>query len=131
MRIDFTYGLATYKSQVRPLNPDQKDNLRMPVEKWLEGGEGDNQALHQPVGHTMCSIQEEGSKDEVDDGPEGPFRTLKYIRKPFGLANASSAYSRILDMSMKKVYMEIWTSYLDEILMFSIMGSFWSPIQQF
>ena len=42
-----------------------------------------------------------------------------YIRMPFGLANAGSMYSRMLDVAMKDVDRDFWTSYLDDILTFS------------
>ena len=38
---------------------------------------------------------------------------------PFGLANAGSVYSRMLDVAMDKVERDFWTSYLDDILTFS------------
>ena len=38
---------------------------------------------------------------------------------PFGLANAGSVYSRMLDVAMKEVDREFWTSYLDNILTYS------------
>ena len=38
---------------------------------------------------------------------------------PFGLANARSVYSRMLDVPMDKVECDFWTSYLDDILTFS------------
>ena len=38
---------------------------------------------------------------------------------PFGLANAGSVYSRKLEVAMKKIYRDFWTSYLDDILTFS------------
>ena len=38
---------------------------------------------------------------------------------PFGLANAGSVYSRMLDLAMKNVDRDFWTSYLDDILTFS------------
>ena len=37
----------------------------------------------------------------------------------FGLANTGSVYSRILDVAMKEVDRDFWTSYLDDILTFS------------
>ena len=40
-----------------------------------------------------------------------PFGTFQYIHMPFGLANAESVYSRILDAAMKEVDREFWTSY--------------------
>ena len=42
---------------------------------------------------------------------------------PFGLANAGSVYSSMLDWAMKKVDRDFWTSYLDDIL---TLGSFWT-----
>ena len=47
------------------------------------------------------------------------FGTFQYIRMPFGLANAGSVYSRMLDVAMKNVDRDFWTSYLDDILTFS------------
>ena len=47
-----------------------------------------------------------------------PFGTFQYIRMPFGLANAGSVYSRMLDVAMDKVEHDFWTSYLDDILTF-------------
>ena len=36
--IDLVPGAIRYKSRVRPLNPDQKENLRDQIDKWLEQG---------------------------------------------------------------------------------------------
>ena len=41
-----------------------------------------------------------------------------YIQMPFGLANTGSVYSRMLDVAIKEVNMDFWTSYLDYILTF-------------
>ena len=38
MKIDLVPGAIPYKSRVRPLNLDQKDNLRKQIDKWLEQG---------------------------------------------------------------------------------------------
>ena len=38
---------------------------------------------------------------------------------PFGLTKAGSVYSRMLDVAMKEVDRDFWTSYLDDILTFS------------
>ena len=48
-----------------------------------------------------------------------PFGMFQYIRMPFGLANAGSVYSTMLDVAMKDVDRDFWTSYLDDILTFS------------
>ena len=55
-----------------------------------------------------------------------PFGTFEYIRIPFGLANAGSVYSRMLDVAMKNVDRDFWTSYLDDILTFS--GEPWAHL---
>ena len=47
------------------------------------------------------------------------FGTFQYIRMLFRLANAGSVYSRMLDVAMKDVERDFWTSYLDDILTFS------------
>ena len=44
-----------------------------------------------------------------------PFGMFQYIRMPFGAANAGSVYSRMLDVAMKDVERDFWTSYLDDI----------------
>ena len=38
MKINLILGAIPYKSRVRPLNPDQKDNLRKQIDVWLEQG---------------------------------------------------------------------------------------------
>ena len=38
MKIDLVPGVIPYKSQVRPLNPDQKENLLNQIDEWLEQG---------------------------------------------------------------------------------------------
>ena len=38
MKIDLITGAFPYKSKVKPLNPDQKDNLRKQIDEWLEQG---------------------------------------------------------------------------------------------
>ena len=38
MKIDLVPGGIPYKSQVRLLNPDQKDNLQDQIDEWLEQG---------------------------------------------------------------------------------------------
>ena len=42
---------------------------------------------------------------------------------PFVLANTGSVYSRMLDVAMKEVDRDFWTSYLDNILTYS--GKLW------
>ena len=38
IKIDLIWWEIPYKSWVRPLNPDQKDNLRKKIDEWLEQG---------------------------------------------------------------------------------------------
>ena len=38
MKIDLEPGVIPYKSQVRPLNPDQNENLQDQIDEWLEQG---------------------------------------------------------------------------------------------
>ena len=38
MKIDLVLGAIPCKSRVRPLNPDQKENLRDQIDGWLEQG---------------------------------------------------------------------------------------------
>ena len=38
MKIDLVPGAIPYKSRVRLLNPDQKENLREQIDEWLEQG---------------------------------------------------------------------------------------------
>ena len=45
----------------------------------------------------------------------------------FGLANAGSVYSRMLDVAMKEVDQDFWTSYLDDILSYS--GEPWAHLE--
>ena len=48
-----------------------------------------------------------------------PFGTFQYIHMPFGLANTGSVYSRMLDIAMKEVDQDFWTSCLEIILTYS------------
>ena len=45
--------------------------------------------------------------------------SIYIIRMLFGLANAGSMYSRMLEVAMKEVDRDFWTSYLDAILTYS------------
>ena len=47
------------------------------------------------------------------------FDTFRYIRIPFGLANAGSVYSRMLEVTMQEGDRDFWTSYLDSMLTYS------------
>ena len=38
MKIDLIPGAIPYRSRVRPLNPEQKENLRDQIDEWLEQG---------------------------------------------------------------------------------------------
>ena len=38
MKINLIPGAIPYKSRVRPLNPDQKENLGDQIDEWLEQG---------------------------------------------------------------------------------------------
>ena len=58
-----------------------------------------------------------------------PFSTFQYIRMPTCLANAGNVYSRMLDLAMKNVYRDFWTSYLDDILTCS--GEPWAHFGHF
>ena len=53
-----------------------------------------------------------------------PFGTFQCIRMLFGLSNAGSVYSRMLDVAMKKVDRNFRMSYLVDILTFS--GESWA-----
>ena len=55
-----------------------------------------------------------------------PFGTFQYIHMCFGLANAGSVYSRMLDIAMKEVDPDFWTSYLDKILTY--IGEPWANL---
>ena len=48
-----------------------------------------------------------------------PFSTFQYIRMPFGLANAWSVYTSMLDLAIKEVDRNFWMSYLDNILTYN------------
>ena len=54
------------------------------------------------------------------------FGTFQYIRMPYGLANAGSVYSRMLEVAMKDMDMDFCLSYLDDILTFS--GEPWAHL---
>ena len=171
MKIDLVPGAIPYKSRVRPLNPDQKENLLDQIDKWLEQGvikpsvsplamplvpvkkkdgrtrwvtdlrELNKQMIKdsylltniQEILHSLQGTTVFSSLDacgayhavRIEHGSRActafirPFSTFQYILMPFGLANAGSVYSRMLDVAMKEVDRDFWTSYLDDILTFS------------
>ena len=47
------------------------------------------------------------------------FGTFQFICMLFGLANTGTVYSRMLDVAIKEVDRDFWTSYLDDFLTFS------------
>ena len=49
-----------------------------------------------------------------------PFGTFHYIRMPFGLSNAGSVYSWMLDLALAHLPVEYWLSYLDNIMVYSM-----------
>ena len=59
---------------------------------------------------------EEGSRDCT--AFISPFGTFHYIRMPFGLSNAGSVYSRMLDLALAHLPVEYWLSCLDDILVY-------------
>ena len=61
---------------------------------------------------------EEGSRDCT--AFISPFGIFRYIRMPFGLSNAGSVYSRMLDLVLAHLPVEYWLSYLDDILVYSM-----------
>ena len=56
-----------------------------------------------------------------------PFGTFQYIRMDFGLANAGSVYTRMLDVAMKDEDRDFMKSYLADILTFS--GEPWAHLR--
>ena len=48
-----------------------------------------------------------------------PFGIFQYKLMLFGLANPGSVYNRMLDIAMKEVNRDFWTSYLDDVLTYS------------
>ena len=52
-------------------------------------------------------------------GHAQPSSAFQYIRMLFGLANADGVYIRMLNIAMKEVNRDFWTSYLDDILTYS------------
>ena len=61
---------------------------------------------------------EEGSRDCT--AFISPFGTFRYIRIPFGLSNAGSVYSQMLDLALAHLPIKYWLSYLDDILVYSM-----------
>ena len=178
MKIDLVPGVTPYKSQVRPLNPDQKNNLCDQIDEWLEQGEIEpsvspwasplvpvkkkdgrmrwvtdlrelnkqkvmdsnplkniQEILHSLQGATVfSSLDACGAYPAVRIEPGSrvctafisPFGTFLYIQMAFGIAKAGNVYSRMLDVAMKEVDRNFWTSFLDDILTFS--GEPWAHI---
>ena len=105
-----------YKSRVRLLNPDSYPLMNI------------EEILHSLQGATLfLSLDACGAYHEVRIEPDSqactafisPFGTFQYIHMPFRLANAGRVYSRMLDVAMKEVDRDFWSSCLNDILTFS------------
>ena len=59
MRVDLVSGALPYKFRVRPLNPDQKENLQTQIDEWLEQG------VIELQGVATSTSEEEGRTDKV------------------------------------------------------------------
>ena len=81
--------------------------------------------------YPLTSIQEnlqklKGAKIQIEEGSRdctafiSPFGTFCYIRMPFGLSNAGSVPSRMLDLALAHLPVEYWLSYLDDVLVYSM-----------
>ena len=172
LKIELEAGTIPKRSKVRPLNPDQRANLKEQLDEWLEQGviEPATSPWASPLvpvkkkdgrtrwvtdlrllnaatikdAYPLTNIQEnlqklKGAKiftsldacgayhcvqiaEESRDCTAfiSPFGTFRYIRMPFGLSNAGSVYSRMLDMALAHLPAEYWLSYLDDILVYSM-----------
>ena len=63
MKIYLVPGVIPFKSRVRLLNPDQKDNLRDQIDEWLEAWS--NQTFSESIGITSNTCEEEGLTDKM------------------------------------------------------------------
>ena len=171
MKIQLEPGAVPKRSGVRPLNPDQRADLKNQIDDWIHEGviEPSNSPWASPLvpvkkkdgrtrwvtdlrglnsqtvkdAYPLANIQENlqklkgatvfssldaaGAYHAVVIEPDSrdctafisPFGTFRYIRMPFGLCNAGSVYSRMLDQALSHLPREFWASYLDDILAFS------------
>ena len=162
MKIDIIPGAILYTSKGRPLNSEQKENLRDQIDEWSEQGViapsispwalplvlvrkkdkrtrwvTDMKELNKQTvkdSYPMTNIQEilhslQGATVflslyacrayyavKIEHGSRACtafislFGAFQYIRMPFGLANTGSMYSRMLDVAMKEVDRDFWTS---------------------
>ena len=135
------------------MNPDQKENLRKQIDKWLE--QGVTEPLVSPWASLLIPMKKKGGQTRwvrdprelnkqmvknsyplmhiqeilhslqgatvfssldacgdyhaviIEPGSQActafiiPFGTFQYIHMPFGLANAGSVYSRMLDVAIE------------------------------
>ena len=72
------------------------------------------------------SCSENGTWHQACTAYISPLGTFHYIHMPFGLANAGSVNSRMLDVALKDVDRDFRTSYLDDILNFR--GEAWAHL---
>ena len=69
MKIDLIPGAILYKSRVRLLNPDQKENLQDQIDEWLDQGviEPSISPWASPLGIAIGARKEERRLDKVGD----------------------------------------------------------------
>ena len=65
MKIDLVLGVIPYKSRVRLLNPDQKENLRKQIDERLE-----QRVIEPSVSPWVLPLVPVKKKDKVDHRPE-------------------------------------------------------------
>ena len=68
MKIDLVPGLIPYKSHVRPLNPDQRENLRDQIDEWLE--QGVIEPSVSPWASPLVPVKKKDGQNEMGHRPE-------------------------------------------------------------
>ena len=69
MKIDLVPGAIPYKSRVRQLNPDQKENFWDQIDEWLE--QGVIEPSISPWASPLVPMKKKERKDKMGYGSEG------------------------------------------------------------
>ena len=70
MKIDLVPGVIPYKSQVRPLNPEEKNNLHDQINVWLE--QGVIEPLVSPKASPLVPVKKKDGWMTFGPGTPGP-----------------------------------------------------------
>ena len=111
MNLALEEGSVPVRSGVRPLNPDQRDNLKEQIDDWVI------KPCSSPWASPLVPVKKKDGRtrwvtnlrtlNKVTKKDAYPLPSItenfRFIRMPFGLSNAGSVYSRMIHLALSGV----------------------------